>query len=52
MTSDYLIEEVVEEMAPLTGLCTHRTVLTIRGIIREALQKYEAKLREGRIDNE
>jgi len=45
-----LIDEVLNEMAPLSKPTTSTpiTVLTVRHIIREALLKYDVKLREQR----
>ena len=48
MASDDLIEQILDEMAPMhkPSTSTPATVMAVRNIIREALLKYEAKARE------
>lgn len=45
MADDELIEQVLDEMAPMSKptTSTPATVMAVRNIIREALLKYEAK---------
>ena len=50
MKDDDLIEQILDEMAPMhkPSTSTPATVMAVRNIIREALLKYEAKVREER----